>query len=109
MHSRRGCFATPEDAPRCIGAQADFMRTLFADMLGFGACKMIRRILGFAHVIDFECIQDAVRRANCEAGALAMAHLLLTHPEQFHSVNDVVDAVPRVVRRARSSSTAVSI
>src|SRR5258708_22661128 len=69
-------------------------------MLGFGACKMIRRILGFAHVIDFESIQDAALRADCEAGALAMAHALLTHPERFRSVDDVIDAVPRMVRRA---------
>src|SRR5258708_25464366 len=69
-------------------------------MLGFGACKMIRRILGFAHVIDFESIQDAALRADCEASALAMAHTLLTHPERFQSVDDVIDAVPRMVRRA---------
>src|SRR5260221_11811673 len=69
-------------------------------MSGCGACKMGRRILGFAHVIDFESIQDAALRADCEAGALAMAHALLTHPEQFRSVDDVIDAVPRMVRRA---------
>ena len=61
-------------------------------MLGFGACKMIRRILGFAHVIDFECIQDADLRADCEASALSMARMLLTNPRQFRSVNDVIDA-----------------
>ncbi len=72
-------------------------------MLGFGACKMIRRILGFAHVIDFECIRDADLRADCEAGALSMAHLLLTSPQQFRSVNDVIDVIPRTVRRARNS------
>ena len=71
------------------------------DMLGFAACKMIRRILGFAHVIDFESIQDAALRADCEASALAMAQMLLTHPEQFHSVDDVIDAVPRMVRCAQ--------
>ena len=52
-------------------ARSAFLDSLFADMLGFGACKMIRRILGFAHVIDFECIQDADLRADCEASALA--------------------------------------
>jgi 5-methylthioribose kinase len=57
---------------------------------------MIRRIVGFAHVADFERIQDAALRANCEAGALAMARLLLTHPEQFRSLDDVLAAVPRV-------------
>jgi len=65
------------------------------DMLGFGACKMIRRILGFAHVQDFEEIADATLRARCEAEALAMARLLLTHPERFRDIDDVIDAVPR--------------
>jgi 5-methylthioribose kinase len=91
-------FCAPGDAAALQSARSAFLDSLFADMLGFSACKMIRRILGFAHVIDFECIQDAARRADCEAGALAMAHLLLTHPEQFHSVGDVLQAVPRMVR-----------
>jgi 5-methylthioribose kinase len=93
-------FSTAEDGVALQAARSAFLDSLFADMLGFSACKMIRRILGFAHVIDFECIQDAALRADCEASALAMAHRLLTHPEQFHSVDDVIDAVPRMVRRA---------
>jgi 5-methylthioribose kinase len=94
-------FSTAEDAAALHSARRAFLDSLFADMLGFSACKMIRRILGFAHVIDFDWIRDAALRGNCEAGALAMAHLLLTHPEQFHSVADVIDAVPRVVRPMR--------
>jgi 5-methylthioribose kinase len=93
-------FSSPEDKAALQSARSAFLDSLFADMLGFGACKMIRRILGFAHVVDFECIQDAALRADCEAGALALAHMLLTHPEQFHTVDDVMDAVPRMVRRA---------
>jgi 5-methylthioribose kinase len=94
-------FSTPEDQAALQSARCAFVDSLFADMLGFGACKMIRRILGFAHVVDFECIQDAALRADCEAGALALAHMLLTRPEQFHSMDDVIDAVPRMARRAR--------
>jgi 5-methylthioribose kinase len=94
-------FSTPRDAAALQSAQNAFLDSLFADMLGFGACKMIRRILGFAHVIDFECIQDATLRADCEAGALTMAHLLLTHPDEFHSVEDVIDAVPRATKLPR--------
>jgi 5-methylthioribose kinase len=74
-------------------ARADFMRTLFADMLGFGACKMIRRILGFAHVLDLDGIADTKARAGCEAAALAMAMALLKAPAQFRSIDDVIDAV----------------
>jgi 5-methylthioribose kinase len=94
-------FSTPRDNDALQSARNDFLDSLFADMLGFGACKMIRRILGFAHVIDFECIQDATLRADCEANALTMAHLLLTHPGQFHSVEDVIDAVPHATKPPR--------
>jgi 5-methylthioribose kinase len=92
-------FSTPADAAALESARNAFLDSLFADMLGFGACKMIRRILGFAHVIDFDAIQNAALRADCEASALALAHLMLTHPEQFHSVDDVIDAAPRMMRR----------
>jgi 5-methylthioribose kinase len=94
-------FSSSQDIAALQSARSAFLDSLLADMLGFGACKMIRRILGFAHVADFEAIQDAALRADCEAGALAMAHVLLTHPEQFRSVGDVIDAVPRMARRAR--------
>jgi 5-methylthioribose kinase len=89
-------FSRPEDSTALRIARGAVVDSLFADMLGFGACKMIRRILGFAHVIDFESIPDPRRRAACEAPALALARLLLTYPQQFRSVKDVVDAVPRV-------------
>ena len=98
-------FSTPEDAAALQSERNAFLDSLLADMLGFGACKMIRRILGFAHVIDFDCIQNAALRAECEAGALAMARTLLTHPQQFHSLDNVIDAVPRMrgqMRIARS-------
>jgi 5-methylthioribose kinase len=91
-------FARPEEAGTLDSARRAFLDGLFADMLGFGACKMIRRIVGFAHVIDFDRIQDAAVRARCEANALAMARTLLTEPARFRSIEDVIDAVPRVVR-----------
>jgi 5-methylthioribose kinase len=90
-------FARPGEAITLEAARSAFLDRLFADMLGFAACKMIRRIVGFAHVIDFDRIQDAGVRARCEASALAMARTLLTHPAQFHSMQDVIDAVPRMV------------
>jgi 5-methylthioribose kinase len=89
-------FAQPADAAALKSARNDYVDALYDDMLGYAACKMIRRILGFAHVIDFERIPDADVRSHCEAGALAMARLLLTHPGQFHSIDDVIDAVPRM-------------
>ena len=91
-------FARPEEASTLELARSEFLDGLFADMLGFGACKMIRRIVGFAHVIDFDQIRDAGVRARCEANALTMARTLLTQPAEFRSIQDVIDAVPRMVR-----------
>ena len=91
-------FATPGDDVALRAARGAFLDSLFSDMLGFGACKMIRRIVGFAHVGDFDRIQDEARRAHCEAGALAMARTLLTHAGQFRSVDDVINTLPRMVQ-----------
>jgi 5-methylthioribose kinase len=75
-------------------AREAYLDQLFTDMLGFAACKMIRRILGFAHVADFERIDDPTVRAACESGALAMARILLVEPERFRSVADVIEVAP---------------
>ena len=68
---------------------------------------MIRRIVGFAHVIDFDWIKDVDLRGACEASALDMARTLLTHPERFRTVHDVIDAVPRMVRRVGAPGTTI--
>lgn len=74
-------------------ARLSYLEALFADMLGFAACKMIRRIVGFAHVADLESIADPRVRARCEAGALAMARRMLSEPERFRSIRDLTQAV----------------
>jgi 5-methylthioribose kinase len=70
-----------------------FMAGLFADMVGFAAMKTIRRILGFAHNIDFDRIADPARRAACERAALLLAREMLIAPANFASIDDVVEAV----------------
>ena len=102
-------FPAPSDVPFLEGARRAYVDSLFADMLGFGACKMIRRILGFAHNIDFEWIKDQDRRGAAETGALLMARTLLTHPEQFHSITDVVAAVPYFVRKPGAAGAPIRL
>lgn len=87
-------FSARTDAAALESARAAFVETLFEDMLGFGACKMIRRILGFAHVLDLDGIGNPDVRADCERAALAMATSLLRHPEHFKSIDDVAATVP---------------
>ncbi|KAL6514607.1 hypothetical protein OROGR_020186 [Orobanche gracilis] len=73
-----------------------YMEDLFHDTLGFGAAKMIRRILGVAHVEDFESIKEATRRAECERKALDCAKTFLKERRKFHNIGEVVSAIQHI-------------
>ena len=59
----RALFEDAGDLAQLKIARRDYIATLYRDMLRFGAAKMIRRILGFAHNIDLDWIEDADMRA----------------------------------------------
>jgi 5-methylthioribose kinase len=59
------------------------LAAIWQDTLGFAACKMIRRILGLAHVEDLESIKDEKTRAQCERRALTFARAILLEPADF--------------------------
>jgi len=65
------------------------MDQLFRDTVGFAAAKIIRRILGLAHNIDFEWIEDTKLRAVCEARSLRLARAMLTDARSFATIADV--------------------
>ena len=60
-----------------------WVRQIYIDAVGFAAAKMVRRILGFVHVIDFELIADRQRRALCEQRALRLARDLMVNTERY--------------------------
>ena len=76
-------FADPDGARRLQQERVAFVDGVWTDTVGFAAMKMIRRILGFAHVLDFESIADPAVRSACEAGALCFARRMLLEPEAF--------------------------
>lgn len=84
-------FADAASRAILLVEQHRFMAELYDDMLGFAAVKMIRRILGFAHVADFLEIADPDRRAACERATLDLAHAMLTRPERFGSTRALCD------------------
>jgi len=68
------------------------MKELFHDSLAFAGCKMIRRIVGLAHVEDFESIEDPACRAVGEATAIRLGRELIMTPHRFHSIEAVAEA-----------------
>jgi 5-methylthioribose kinase len=53
---------------------------------------IIRRILGLAHNIDFEWIEDAKLRAVCEARSLRLARAMLVDTSSFETIGAVTKA-----------------
>ena len=71
-------------------------RGCFRDTVGFAAAKIIRRILGLAHNIDFELIEDPKRRAVCEARSLRLARAMMVDTASFPSIGAVTKAAREV-------------
>ena len=91
------------DAPEVMeGERARYIDRLYVDSLGFAAAKMIRRILGLAHVIDLEKIADPDRRAVCETRALRLARELMVNTARYPRIGDVTAAARAVRNRAAS-------
>lgn len=66
-----------------------FMRRLFEDSVAFAGLKMIRRVLGLAHVEDLESITDPNLRARCERRALTLARELVVNGTALSSMAEL--------------------
>ena len=85
-------FAGADGAVRLEAERQAYMAKLFGDTVGFAAAKIIRRILGLAHNIDFELIEDPKRRAVCEARSLRLARAMMVESSSFRTIGDVTKA-----------------
>jgi 5-methylthioribose kinase len=99
----RDLFSNSESREALEEERQRTMRRLYLDTLGFGAAKMIRRILGLAHVIDLERIGNPDLRALCELRALRLARDLMVNSERYATIDDVT-AAARLMRRRNNSS-----
>nr|WP_087574372.1 S-methyl-5-thioribose kinase [Sphingomonas sp. CDS-1] len=81
------------DADLREAAIRDRLDSIWTDALGFAGCEMIRRILGLAHVADFESIADEGLRAGCERRALRIARSLLVDRPSFPGIAAVSQAI----------------
>ena len=89
-------FAGPEGAARLEIERKAYMERLFQDTVGFSAAKIIRRILGLAHNIDFEWIEDPRTRAVCEARSLRLARAMMVDTRSFGTIGAVTEAAREI-------------
>ncbi len=71
---------------------------IFEDLLGFAGIEMHRRILGLAHIAEFETIEDPDIRAPLETRSLKFGQALVMN-------RDRIQGIDRVVAMVRQSQT----
>ena len=71
--------------------QKKFIQEVLVDTLGFAGTEIIRRILGIAHVADFEKIKSKEVKANCEDLALNLSRLIIIEASSINSIEDLVE------------------
>ncbi|SHL94764.1 5'-methylthioribose kinase [Bradyrhizobium lablabi] len=86
-------FAGEAGAARLEAERQAYLDRLFQDTVAFAAAKIIRRILGLAHNIDFELIEDPKLRAVCEARSLHLARMMMLDTPSFRTIGAVTQAV----------------
>jgi 5-methylthioribose kinase len=85
-------------------AQSRYMSRLWRDTIGFAGAKMIRRIVGIAHVADLDSILDPDARAQCEKRALLFARkLVLASDESGSAAPSSLSDVRGLAEQARET------
>ena len=70
-----------------------YLLQLLRDSAGFGAAEMFRRLIGMAHVQDFEHIEDEKARAIAESIALNVANNWIMNQSSFTSIDDLISII----------------
>jgi len=90
----------PDDASTAAAKQR-YMAALWRDTVGFAGMKMIRRIVGIAHVADLDEIADADVRATCEKRAILLARQMVFFGAGSSSVSAAFADISDLVNSAR--------
>jgi 5-methylthioribose kinase len=70
-----------------------YLHRLLQDTAGFGGTKMMRRILGLAHVPDLESIPDPKERAVAESMALNIGQNWIMNRYTVESIDDLITMI----------------
>jgi len=73
------------------GYRDDYMRRLLQDTFGYAGAKMIRRVVGLAHVADIDRIDDAAVRERAQRVALRIGKALIKRGRRAESIGEALD------------------
>ncbi len=76
----------------------DFLRKILQETVGFAGCKMMRRQMGIAHVLDIDSIEDLDKRAIAEKAVIRIAREFVVGYAGIENLEDIRQIV--INRRA---------
>ncbi|MEO1307672.1 MAG: S-methyl-5-thioribose kinase, partial [Pseudomonadota bacterium] len=79
----------------------EVLAEIFADLLGFAGVEMHRRILGLAHVAEFDTIEDPNIRAALEEKSLRLGQDLVLRRRQITTIEELI-ALARIGEPVRA-------
>lgn len=71
--------------------QKNYLQNIYNDSIGFAGAKIIRRIFGFAHNIDFDWIKDDKIRATCENKCANLGIEMQINPSKFKDISSLIE------------------
>ncbi|BFT70254.1 S-methyl-5-thioribose kinase [Paenibacillus sp. P36] len=77
------------------GYQDHFLKNLLQDTVGFTGAKMVRRIVGLAHVADIDKIEDNAARERAQRLALAIGTSCIRANRQVTSIDELIAIVTK--------------
>lgn len=77
-----------------------FLKQLLQESIGFAGCKMMRRQMGIAHVLDIESIEDPKERAVAEKAVIRIAREFVVRYAEIETMDDVVKIIEESVKDA---------
>ncbi|OAB43216.1 S-methyl-5-thioribose kinase [Paenibacillus glacialis] len=90
---------------RTPGYQDLYVARILQDTVGFAGCKIIRRIVGLAHVADIDTIVNDELKEAAQRKALAIGKQLILNHRQISSIEDLLRIVQKTNPTSRQGAT----
>lgn len=81
------------------GYQDYFISNLLRDTVGFTGAKMVRRVVGLAHVADIDKIEDAAARERAQRLALTIGTAAIRANRQVTTIDELIAIATRAAER----------
>lgn len=83
---------------RTEGFQSIYVEQLLRDTIGYAGCKIVRRVIGLAHVADIDMIPDAASKERAQRLALSIGKALIKHHRNAVSFDELLHIATKFAR-----------